>query len=109
MLSQNKTSVESTEGNPTLFIRNIYPIPAKNIIQIEFAAARSTYTNLDIELFDINGVKVFSTKPNLIDYNSYNGFGTITLNLSNLDSGIMFLVIKDGTTTRYEKIFKIER
>lgn len=76
---------------------NIYPNPAHNILNVDFNS--SSDGNLDFRVFDITGKMVMSGK-----YASQKGMNTFTLNLSELNKGMYFINVNDGTDNMTRKL-----
>lgn len=94
--------ITATEFKPVgSFLTNIYPQPADNKLTIVVQSTAAT--NLNLSLSDISGGVVDAKKYTLIV-----GANTITLDISNLSSGIYFLKLfkEDTQETVIQKVIK---
>ncbi|MCK9616472.1 MAG: T9SS type A sorting domain-containing protein [Lentimicrobiaceae bacterium] len=86
--------INNFHGSESCFI---FPNPAKNVITLQIN--EQINGNFRIELFKPDGLKVFSSEGNIFSYNKF-----ITLNLSNLNSGIYFCKLQISDRTFINKI-----
>ena len=77
---------------------NLYPNPTSDVVTITFNSA--TGTDVNIEIYDIRGRK--------LNTQTIENFGTISteINLSNFDSGVYLIKIKDGNNQSTKKVIK---
>lgn len=71
---------------------NIYPNPSSSVVTIE-----TTQADFDVTLRDLNG-KILQTETSLTN--------TLTLDISGLATGAYLVELKQGATTRIERIIK---
>jgi hypothetical protein len=80
-----KTDIEPNEASDIKVVA--YPIPAKNEITLSFSSKNSEPA--EIEIFDMLGKKTYSAQ-----YQTHKGENTLTVNVSNLLSGVYIGAIK---------------
>lgn len=106
LIYDNITSVNEVEKAPTLFFREFYPNPAREYLNIKFAAVPRTVDQMEVNIYNIVGIEVMNEKPEITYYNSYDGFGECRINISSLHPGIYLVILNDGETVRYSKFVK---
>jgi len=97
---QNKvvSNVISIESRVSLSITNIFPVPASDLVNIEFDASS---TSTRVELFDITGQLITA-----FNYSSVEGANLIPVQIGDYAVGTYFITISNGvesSTVRFVK------
>ena len=94
--------VLSTKELGVLSKLNVFPMPARDNINIEFELKEAG--SLEISLYDINGIKIQDI------YNDFYGIGIYknNIDISNLESGSYFLMAKTDKENIFEKLIVVK-
>jgi len=96
------TSVEAPKN--LLFMRNLYPNPARDRIRVDFAVESVNLSSTKLEIYDYLGRLALETNPE-VEYNSSNGRGTMTCDISQLRAGYYIVVLTNGKFSRAAPLF----
>jgi hypothetical protein len=94
---QEANSIQTTE-NKNNFVFNVFPIPAIDLLQVDFTLFQSS--NTVINLISIDG----KTIRTLFDDQLSTGANTLKLNVNDCKAGVYFLQINNNNCTSYKKI-----
>lgn len=94
---QEANSIQTTE-NKNNFVFNVFPIPAIDLLQVDFTLFQSS--NTVINLISIDG----KTIRTLFDDQLSTGANTLKLNVNDCKAGVYFLQINANNNNSYKKI-----
>ena len=94
---QEVNSVQATENKNNL-VFNVFPIPANDLLQVDFTLFQSS--NTVINLISIDG----KTIRTLFDDQLAKGANTLKLNVNDCKAGVYFLQINANNNNSYKKI-----
>ena len=109
----NAQSIPSSVfSNPDNFISNdikinsVYPNPVVNSTEIKYEI--NTSSNINISLYDANGIRVDDIFEGYLNQGSYITDLKMSNENTNYSSGLYFLVISNGKSAIMQKIYKIK-
>ena len=96
------TSVEAPKN--LIFMKNLYPNPAHDKIRVDFAVESVNLSSTKLEIYDYLGRLALETNPE-IEYNSSNGRGTMTCDISKLRAGYYIVILTNGKFSHATPLF----
>ncbi len=92
----DETSVEETEGMPSIVTLSVHPNPAIIYTDVKFYINRHNMENVSFKIYDYLGNEI-KTLDNTFSYDSYTAFATKRVDVSDIRRGIYFLLIDNDT------------
>lgn len=89
-----------------VWIHSSYPNPCKNFIKIDFYCSPNKFNELNLDLYNVLGVKIKSLNYSIVNYNNYNGQGSILINIENCPIGFNLISISVKNSVNYKSFVK---
>lgn len=94
---------ETTENLPNLFLLDVFPNPARDMVMLNFSTLPSLIPNLTVKIYNYLGYQISNLSYEL-KYNPTTGLGTIEADVSGLNWGLYLLVLDNGNNIQSKNI-----
>ncbi|ANW95394.1 hypothetical protein AXE80_03475 [Wenyingzhuangia fucanilytica] len=89
----------STKNTDAINSVKMYPSPVVDLLNISLGKVKLNASKTNIEIYNVNGQKVYETKPKNLN--------EIQLNISHLNSGVYLVIVNDGITNIVKRVVKL--